>query len=174
MRKAKLFFSAILVLIGFLCLITVFLPSKITVSKSALINANEKVVAMQINDFKNWNNWYPAFKNENVHADIIEQKDTSMAILTNEKQEKITLVLLTSVPRNIRILVSDEKGNTKIYEFVLLPNGSGETQLTWNVDVKLAWYPWKKLTGLFLDKVIGPQYEVALQNLKKASEKNTP
>ena len=76
MRGAKLFFIGVLILIGFLCLITVFLPSKIRVSKWILINAKETAVAMQIDDFKNWKNWYPAFQNKNITVDISGQNDT--------------------------------------------------------------------------------------------------
>jgi len=38
------------------------------------------------------------------------------------------------------------------------------------VNTKLKWYPWKKLAGVFMDKIKGPQYETVLQNLKAASE----
>jgi hypothetical protein len=171
-RRAKLFIIGILILIGFLCLITVFLPSKITVSKWILINANEKTVAMQIDDFKNWKNWYPAFQNKNISVDISQQNDTSFVTLTNENRKKISLVLLKSSPENINILLSEEKRNTKTYQFVLLPNAEEQTRLIWNVNIELGWYPWKKLGGIFLDKVSGPQYEAILQNLKKAAEKD--
>lgn len=174
MRRVKLFFIAVVMLIGFLCLITVFLPSKIRVSKWVNINANENAVAMQINDFNNWKNWYPGFQNKEVTVNISEQDNKPFATLTNKNQKKISLSLLESSPENIIILVSEEKGNSKTYEFILSPNGIGKTQLTWNVNMQLGWYPWRKFAGIFLDKVTGPQYEAALQNLKIAAEKNTP
>ena len=68
MRKAKLFVIGILILVGFFWLITLFLPSKITVSRWINIDANESAVAAQIDDFKNWKNWYPAFQNENIQC----------------------------------------------------------------------------------------------------------
>ena len=82
------------------------------------------------------------------------------------------MILLKSTPENISILLSEEDGSTKKYEFILLHNGAGQTQLTWNVNIELGWYPWKKFGGIFLDKVTGPQYEAALQNLKMAAEKS--
>jgi len=171
MRYAKLFFIAVLILIGFLCLITVFLPSKIKVSKWITINANENAVVTKINDFNNWKNWYPAFQNKEVTVNISEQ---GVATLTNDNHKKISLSLLKSSPENINILVYGEKGNSKTYQFILSPNGTGQTQVTWNVNMELGWYPWRKFAGIFLDKVTGPQYEAALQKLKAAAEKNVP
>ena len=83
------------------------------------------------------------------------------------------MVLLASSLENINILLSEEKRNTKTYQFVLLPDAEGQTRLVWNVNTELGWYPWKRLGGIFLDKVSGPQYEAILQNLKKAVETDT-
>ncbi|MGH2648420.1 MAG: SRPBCC family protein [Ginsengibacter sp.] len=173
MRKVNFFLIGVATLIGFLCLIAVFLPPGITVSKSVVINTNEQQVARQIDDFENWKNWYPAFQNKDITAEISQKNDTSFAILTNENKKKISLVLSKSSPQNINIRVSEESGDTKTYGFVLSPNGAQQTQLTWNVNIQLGWYPWRKLAGIFLDKVTGPHYEAALQNLKIVAEKTT-
>ena len=174
MRQAKLFFTAVVILIAFLCLITVFLPSHIIVSKWVTVNANENAVAVQVNNFNNWKNWYPAFQNKEVTVNISEQDNKAVATLTNKNQKKVILSLLKSSPENISVYVSEENGNSKTYQFVLSPNGAGQTQITWNVNMQLGWYPWRKFAGIFLDKVTGPQYEAALQNLKIAVEKNVP
>ena len=174
MRKAKLFLIAVLILIGFLCMITVFLPSHITISKWVTVNANENAVAAQVNDFNNWKNWYPAFQNKEVTVNISEQDNKAVATLTNKNQKRISLSLLKSSPENITILVSEENGKTKTYQFVLSPNGTGQTQITWNVNMQLGWYPWRQFAGLFLDKVTGPHSAAALRNLKIAVENNVP
>jgi len=174
MRKAKLFFIGVLILVWFLWLITVFLPSKITVSRWTLINANEKSVASQITSFKNWKNWYPAFRNNDISVYISQLSPTPLVTLTNKKNGKnLSMSLLESSPENIKISVSEETGNKKTYQFILLPNVEGQTRLVWNVNTELGGYPWKKLGGIFLDKVSGPQYEAILQDLKKAAETNT-
>lgn len=171
MRSIKLFLVVILILISFLFLITAFLPSKVTVSKSTIVNATEQKIAMQINDFNNWKNWYPAFQNKEISVNIFRQNDTQLATVTNEKNQTISITLAKSVDKNIEILLSEQSKKNINYQFVFKPNGKGQTQLTWNVNTDLGWYPWKKLAGIFLDKVTGPQYEAALQNLKNASEK---
>ena len=172
MRKAKLFLIGITILVGFLWLITLFLPSKITVSRWVNIDASESAVAAQINNFKNWKNWYPAFRNEKNSVDVSQKNDTPSVTLTNENGKKVSLVLSKSSQQNINIRLLEDGQNSKTYRFILLPNNKGQTQLTWNVDIDLGWYPWKKLGGIFLDKIIGPSCEAALENLKKAAEKD--
>lgn len=170
MRGIKLFFITVFILLAFLSLITVFLPSKITVSKTVLIKANENEVSRYIANFKNWKNWYPAFQNKNITVNTFQEKDTSFAAITDEKQRKLLMVLLKSAPGNITILLSEENKNKVTYQFILSPHGTGQTQLTWNANTTLDWYPWKKIAGIFLDKITGPQYEEALQNLKATIE----
>ena len=56
------------------------------------------------------------------------------------------------------------------YQFVILPGNKGHTQIVWNVNTNLGWYPWKKIQGIIMDKVTGQEYTLALQNLKKIAE----
>lgn len=96
-------------LLAFLSLITVFLPSKVTVLESVLIKANENEVTMQIENFKNWKNWYPAFQNKNFTINTSQANDTPFITIINGNQRKLMLVLLKSVPGNIDILLSEQK-----------------------------------------------------------------
>jgi hypothetical protein len=170
MRSIKVFIISVLIMMGFLAIITMFLPSKVTVSKSILINATEAEVAREIETFKNWKNWYPVFQNQNIAIITIPKNDSSFVTLTDEKQRKLSMTILKRGPENIDILLSEENKNKITWQFILSPDRTGQTQLTWNVNTTLPWYPWKKIAGIFLDKVTGPQYQEILQNLKIAVE----
>ncbi len=74
-------------------------------------------------------------------------------------------------PENINILLFAVNENRVTYQFLFSPGKAGTTLLTWNVNTKLPWYPWEKITGIFLDKINGPQYGEVLQNLKISVEK---
>ena len=50
-------------------------------------------------------------------------------------------------------------------------NAGSEIQVEWRVLTKLKWYPWEKFYGIFIDKITGPGYELALNNLKDLAEK---
>jgi hypothetical protein len=171
MRSIKMFAIVVVGLLGFLGVVTLFLPSKVTVSKSILINATQTEVAKEINTFKNWKDWYPAFQNQHIVVTTSQKSDSSFATLTDERQRKLSMSMIKSGPRNIDILLLAEDEKNITYQFIFSPDPTGQTQLTWNVNTTLGWYPWRKIAGIFLDKVTGPQYREALQNLKSAAEK---
>ena len=171
MRQIKLFIIPVFLLLAFLCLITACLPSQVVVSKTISINANQQIVVSQVKNFNNWKNWYPLFQDKNITVDINQSNDTNYAILSNENQKKLVFKALKSSPGNIDITLSDGDNINDTYQFIFITNANGETQLTWNVNTKLKWYPWKKLAGVFMDKIKGPQYEDVLKNLKEVSEK---
>ena len=78
--------------------------------------------------------------------------------------------MIRSGRENIDILLLGKDKNNITWQFILSSNGPGQTHLTWNVNTTLPWYPWKKIAGIFLDKITGPQYQEVLQNLKIAVE----
>ncbi|MEP6951510.1 MAG: hypothetical protein ABI863_19625 [Ginsengibacter sp.] len=171
MHSIKMFVIVVIGMLAFLVIVTLFLPSKITVSKSILINANEAEVAGEIGTFKNWKDWYPAFQNQNIVITTSQKNDSSFVTLTDERQRKLSMCMIKPMPENIDILLFAENKNNITYQFNFFRDRTGQTLLTWNVNTTLPWYPWKKITGIFLDKVTGPQYQQALQNLKAAVEK---
>jgi polyketide cyclase/dehydrase/lipid transport protein len=170
MRQIKLFVIPVFLLLVFVCLITVFLPSQVMVSKTVTINADQETVAAEIRDFNNWKSWFPLFRDKNISVDIKQNDDTAYAILTGANQKKLVLILINALSGRINIVLSSTNNVNENYEFILKTNANGETHITWNVNTKLKWYPWKKLAGVFMDKIKGPQYEAVLQNLKTASE----
>jgi Polyketide cyclase / dehydrase and lipid transport. len=170
MRRIKLFVIGVCMLLAFLCLATIFLPSHIIVSKTVVMNVNEEKVAEQIQNFQNWKNWYPLFQDANINVSITRNMDTSFATLTNQNQKRLRLILLKSAKDFFTIFLNEKSKNNETYYFILKANGTGETQLTWNINMELGWYPWKKFAGILMDKIKGPQYEAILQNLKTAAE----
>ena len=155
-------------------LISFLLPSKVTVAKSVEINASQESVREQIVDFKNWENWYPAFKDENIT--IIKNssgKDNLASVTLKDKNGKmINLNLIDSTQNTIDIQIQSSSSTKVSYQFILTPKTNNQIQLTWNVNINLGWLPWKKIEGILMDKFSGPQYEAALDNLRKAAENN--
>ena len=173
MRQVKSFIAAVFMLIAFLSLVTVFLPSKITVSKTIFINAKDSAVYGQIEDLKNWKNWYPAFQNKNVSIIQSVRNDTVFGELSAENQDKLQVALVIPWKGTVNIFFPDVKKQKESFQFLVVPGRSQETNLTLNVNTDLGWYPWKKLVGIFLDKITGPEYEATIRNIKAAAEKNS-
>lgn len=165
-----LFFIITVFLVIFL--ISLLLPSKVTITKSIEINATPKKVSDQIIKFKNWKNWYPAFTDENITV-IKNQsaKNILNSVTLNDKQGRSnTLNLVDSSNHTLDINLQSISSARVNYQFFIIPKNNNQTQVTWNINTDLGWYPWKRIRGIFLDKISGSQYETALENLKKAVE----
>ena len=161
---------AILILIllaGFL------LPSKVSISKTALVNASPSRVDSQLVDFDRWKNWFPPLQGESVS--MVKHPARSGAInsvsLIDGQGKKLDLDLLEAKKDTILVVLTSMASAKVNYQFILTNHNNAQTQITWNVNTDLGWYPWDKVRGIFLDKISGPQYEAALANLKKALEK---
>lgn len=173
MRKVKWLVAGFLLMLCFFFGIALLLPSKVTVSKSIIINAPPLAVAGQIKDFNKWKNWYPALRDEEVSVINFEnQKDSlhhSME-LRDTKRHSIIYKMIRFSNDTIKIDLQTTDTKTTSYHFIMLPYDKGQTLLTWNINTTLGWYPWKRIQGLVLDKITGPAYISTLQNLKKTVE----
>ncbi len=173
MRKIKWLLTGFLLLVCIFFGIAFLIPSTVTVSKSIQIDASQILVAGQIENFKNWSNWYPPFSSKNVSITALDiQKDSlyRSVQLGDSKGRNIIFRLLPSSGDTIKINLKTNENKTVNYQFILLPVGEGHTLLIWNINTYSGWYPWQRLRGFVMDKITGPAYISALQKLKKAVE----
>ncbi|MDQ6763323.1 MAG: hypothetical protein M3015_11955 [Bacteroidota bacterium] len=169
MRQIKFFIAGIVLLFLVFTAFTLFLPSKVTVSKSIEINAPESTIIAQLNSFNNWKNWFPAFQDTNVIVTISSYQNHSAELRDNSG--RIMLFKMLSVAKdtvNVGLYIK-EKSKTA-YQFILTSVNTRSTDITWNIITDLGWYPWKKLQGIVLDKFTGGQYMATLQKLKNVVE----
>jgi predicted PurR-regulated permease PerM len=172
MRYAIVFIFSIVIII-LIALAGLLLPSKITITKSVLINAPAERIRSQINDFNNWKNWYPAFQNNTISVtrNTLKKNSLQSVSLKDNNGKQIDLDLIVSSNDTIEVAVGSQSSTKVFYQFLLIPHLSGKTQLTLNVNTYFKWYLWEKIKGIFLDKISGPQYESALVRLKEFAEK---
>ena len=167
------FVFSIIIIVVFLGLLTLLLPSKVTVTKSVLIKAGAEAVRNEILHFCNWKDWYPAFQNEKIVINIDSSGSGAQKSVTiKEEHGKELSFYFTEIKKDtIQINVISSSFRNVNYQFILAPHSDAQTQLSWDVNLIMKWYPWEKLKGIFLDKISGPQFEAALVNFKKAVEK---
>ena len=173
MRRLSGFFIFLISVFLVIGLLSLLLPSKVSLAKSVEINTTPGKIRDQILNFDQWKNWYPAFKDENIT--VIKNPPANNilnSVTLKDKQGKnITLNLIDSNQNIIDIQVKSSSSTKVDYQFILIPKTNNQILLTWNINTDLGWYPWKRIQGIFLDKFSGDQYEAALSNLKKAAEK---
>ncbi len=153
-------------------LLALLLPSKVTVAKSIDINASNGKVKNQIVNFEQWKNWYPAFKDENITiVKNLSKGNVISSVTLKDKEGKTILLNLVDTSNNKINIDVESASSTKVdYTFLLIPKLNNQTQLTWDVNINLGWYPWKRIEGILFDKFSGAQYEAALDDLRKAAE----
>lgn len=171
MRQIKFFIGGIVSLVLVFTAFTLFLPSKVTVSKSIRIDAPDSTVITQLNNFKNWKKWFPAFRDSNVLVTISNQNGQAEL---RDNYGRIMLFKMLSVSKNrVDVELYIQEKSTTTYQFILMPVSTGSTEISWNVISNLGWYPWKKLQGVVLDKFTGEQYMSTLQKLKGVAENHS-
>lgn len=145
--------------------ISLFIPSRIRISKATDINASRDSVLGQLNNPINWKRWYPGADT----AIFYEVAGQVKGISTGKQQALIVAGANDSTVTTAMLGPGTKKGGSgwNIYD------GSTPNTVTvqWYMDIHLRWYPWEKFSSLLLEKRYGPMMEQGLEKLKNLLEK---
>ena len=172
MKQVKGFIIVLAGLFIMVTLVSLLIPSRVMTARSVVIHAAKNLVFSEIKDLDRWKGWHPVFMN-NSNSIIITNsstgKNAAATWTSNGRQNKF---LITAVTANQIEALLLRKGENEITNIISLDhvNDSTAIQVQWRVITKLKWYPWEKFYGIFLDKITGPGYEAALNNLKNLLE----
>lgn len=183
MRFIKALLVFLLVLVAALVGVAFVLPSSAHVERSITIERPASEVFAVLNSYRRFNDWSPwAGKDPNaaytlsgpvagVGAKQSWQGDPktvgngSQEIIESKPNESVTTALDFG---------DMGKANAR---FLLAPAGKG-TKVTWTLDTqaplavdgKILWNAIGRYMGMFMDRMVGPDYETGLANLKKLVE----
>jgi len=172
MKALKIIVAMIFIIIGASYLIS----PNVEVERSIEINAPIEKVFAQANDLKNWENWSPWF-----------EKDPNMKIIySSPTMGKDAFYSWESDNENVglgklRILESVENSSIKTellfdgeddpafggWKFEKTNNG---TKVSWGFKADMGMNPVARYVALFLDGMVGPDFEKGLANMKKHCE----
>lgn len=175
MKILKKIGIALLAIILLVTIISFFLPSKIRVERSIVINAPTEVIFDQINNFRNWKNWSPWDKKDSTMKKEFfgPEQGVGAGYKWESNHKEVgngSQTIVASVP------------NDSIYTALnFMDNGKGEsgfkfnkegdaTQLTWYMLMDMGMNPINKIKGLFIDKFLAPDFEAGLNSLKILAE----
>ncbi len=166
MRLFKGFIIGLTGLFIFITIFSLFIPSRIMVTKAVVINADAAKVFTEISDLQNWKHWQPVFKRDSAS---INCANNSCEWESKGKKNKFTIVVEKNNAVTATLVRKGE--NTVLNTITILPVAdSSQVQVEWNALVKLKWYPWEKFYGIFIEKITGQGYEDALKGLKEYVE----
>lgn len=162
--------GAVLIIIG------AFLPGAVTVKRSILIKAPSTAVYAVLNDLKTYNEWMPwNQKDPNMQQEYGEVTEGKGAWYRWESEMdevgKGKLTITESLPGK-RVLTSLEfegfdepsRGGWELQE-------TGEqTTVTWTMQAILGHNPFNRWFGLFMDRMLGREFENGLDQLKSKIE----
>ncbi len=174
----KLLKRIVLVLIGLVALLAVaglFLPSRYRVERSVTVRATPNAVYPQISNFRNWLEWtawnqtkYPDMR---VKFDGPESGVGSGYTWEGKSTGQGAIKLTRAEPdKGISYDLDFEHGKYKSSGAIILEAGGESTKVTWSNEGDLGSNPINRYFGLMMDRMMGPDFEEGLNNLKRAVE----
>lgn len=168
--KRVLIFIVAIIAIGFL------MPGTTHVERSIEIHAPAPKIYEQINELKNWTNWSPWAKlDPNTVWHYSEPSSGTGAYYTWESSKKEVgsgkLTLLEAKPYElIRYKMEFKDMGESLADFKFSAKDSTSTKVVWSFDNDNGLNPFQRWIGLFMDKLLGPDFEKGLANLKANAE----
>jgi len=172
MRLFKGFFIVLAGLFIFITILSLFIPSKLMVSRAVVINANAGKVFSEINNLQNWKHWQPVFMSDSSQIHFKTDANGISNYCEWDSKGKKNIVEITDKKNNSISALQKRSGENDVQNTIsVLPlSDSNQVQAEWNVLIKLKWYPWEKFYGIFIEKISGQGYEDALNSLKNYVE----
>lgn len=142
MKALKVIGIILLILIGLPLIISLFLPSKVHVERSKVIEAPSEVVFQQVNTLKNWEEWSP-WHEIDLEMKLMYDGPTAgegASYSWTSKHDRVgngKVTILKSVPYDTILIDMDfmENGKAKgSYYFERQPRG---VKVTWGMDSEL-------------------------------------
>ena len=172
MKALKIIGIVLLVLVALFLIVAAFLPSKIHIEESMVINKPASLIFKQVNNFQNWKAWSPWLEMDPEMTSTYE--GTSMGVgcktaWTSKKTGNGSMTILESVPylKVISALEIGMPGATNSFEF---KEEQGATKVTWGVDFPKLAYPAERYFGLMMPGMMKTVFIKGLENLKKVTE----
>ncbi|CAN5868374.1 hypothetical protein BH11BAC4_BH11BAC4_04010 [soil metagenome] len=168
MKFIKGFVFAIAGLFVVVTLFSLLMPSKVMTVRSVVIHGTTEQVFAEIGDLNKWKRWHPVFMHDSNSIRISSHSFGVNAIAEWETKGKTNRLLITQVASTQLTAELSRTGENTLPNIIAVTalKDSNNIQVEWRVLTRLKWYPWEKFSGIFVDKMTGPGYEAALNNLK--------
>jgi uncharacterized protein YndB with AHSA1/START domain len=175
-RTMKLVFKIIKYVIGLLVVLLAagfLLPATYSAARSVTINAPADKVFPLVASHKAWQRW--SVWNQRDPNMVMAYSGPEMAAGSKWSWKSTSEgnggMEFSAVEPNKRIgyILTMEDMKPATGDLIFTPEGSG-TKLTWSMNGDAGMNPVFRWFGLFMDKMIGPDFDAGLNNLKKLAE----
>ncbi|MBS1681181.1 MAG: SRPBCC family protein [Bacteroidetes bacterium] len=168
--------ASVIVLIG---VVSAFLSPKSHLERSVVINAQPTAIFEQINTVKNLNQWQPWSKQDPDIKMSYEGPESGVGAKVNWESEKMgngSQWIIESVQdKHLKTGMQFADFDGTYSSEINLEPAEGGTKVTWTYDGDvtgsgMATAAMGKIMNLFLDGMLGKDYEQGLNNLKTLAE----
>ena len=175
MQAFKKVILAVLLIPVVVLIVSLFLPSSYRVERSLEMQARPEALFAQVSALKKWTNWtaWTAAKYPDMEVSFSGPESGVGATYTwdGKSTGHGVLKLTRAEPaRGIGYDLAFDHGkyvSRGAIEYV--PAGDG-LKVTWSNEGDLGWNPISRIFGLLMDKMMGPDFEEGLRNLKQRLE----
>ena len=162
-------------LIALLLIIGFFLPAKYDASRSILIKAPPEKIQALVDSPKAWPLWSPwDGRDPNMKMTFAgpERGKGAKRSWLSKSEGNGSMEIMDIVPVNkvTYLLTLEGMGDPSNGDFVFTPAG-GETKVVWRMYGEHGKNPIHHWFALFMDTLIGPDFEAGLKSLKALAEK---
>ena len=175
MKLLKWFGISLLGIVALLLLVSLFLPSKVHVERSIVINTTADVPFQLINNLTQWKQWSPwhALDTNAIWQYSDDVEGTNAWYTWNSKNPDVgngKLTITESKEFELIVTKLEFEDMTPSEAKYIFEENNATTKITWSLDSDMGMNPIGKFFGLLMDHYIGPDYEKGLTNLKTISE----
>ncbi len=163
--KLTLIIGSLIILL--LLSMALLLPRKISIAKSVPIQGGSDCAMEMVLKFENWPKWFPAVKEGSSSLKKISE---TRAEMTGSIGKPVAIELYGSARDSFGFTIAGKSNPPVQFSFFIYQEKNGGHRLDLIVNTILPWYPWERLKGVFIDKLTGPQYQLALDNIVKACQ----
>lgn len=167
--------AGLAVLVLLLVLVAFVLPARYRVERSIVINAPAAAVFPRVADLREWRSWTvwherdPEIRNTYSPQQLVVGAWSEWSS-KKEGNGKATLTALEPDRRAVYRLEFPDFGSVSTGTFVLAAEGNA-TRVTWSDEGELGYNPMNRWFGVFLDRLLGGDFEAGLAKLKRTSER---
>ena len=175
MKILKLIGASILILGLLVIIIGLFLPSKVHLERSIMVNNTPDVPYDLINDLTKFNDWSPWYEiDTNATCTNSELKTGAGAcIIWNSNNTELgngKLTITESKPNELIVTKLEVEGWDPSSASYFFTKENKTTKIIWTMDSDMGYNIIGRWFGLFMDDLIGKDYEKGLASIKKICE----
>jgi hypothetical protein len=174
----KILGAAVVLVLG-LALVGFLLPGRYQVERSVAIAAKPEAIYPLVGDLRAWPKWGVWFARDPAMQITYSASTTGIDAWSDWKSKSQGNGRMTVTAERRPALFQyrlefPDMGMVSAGTMALDPSAGGSTRVTARMEGDLGHNPLNRWFGLFMDRMVGPDFEVGLANLKRLCEAPAP